>query len=111
MEDFSYEDQLLFCCAASDIFDSHAAGQYIVPLQEWAYDVRIHVAALAAWYLISKRGFNTEGTNQHFLQRHDQALAWMEAVSRGAVTLSGGLKIAQEPLGGPEVFSSPKRGW
>jgi phage gp36-like protein len=98
--------------AASELADGYLRSQYKLPLVAWGADLRRHVAMIAAWDILSTRGFNGDApANDIFLQRYEQALGWLKDVSRGVV--SPNIVDSTPPLrdGAPRVGTLPKRGW
>ena len=96
---------------------SAEAANYIpdqagVPLAE-PYDPALvrHVCWLAAWQIMSQRGFNVEaGSNDVFRINRDAAISWLNKVSRREITLlSAGSPV--KGSGGPRVLSATSRGW
>lgn len=109
----SAPDQQAAIDAATATADGYIGTQYDVPLVSWGHDLRWCVARLAAYILITRRGYNPEA-NQAFRQGYDDAIAWLTDVSRGRVMLAA--TVAGVPTGGtsgaiPYVYSETLRGW
>lgn len=70
--------------AASAIADSYLQGQYILPITQWGYDLTRVVCVLAAWDILTAKGYNpAAGPDQNIRQRYEDALKWLDEVSKG----------------------------
>ena len=99
---------------ASDLADGYLARQLTLPLSEWGDDLRRHVCAIAAYDLMTQRGYNPEGGDSNLRLRYEDAVRWLERVASGtvrpAVTDSTPTSSTAMPSG-PVVRTSSKRGW
>ncbi len=93
--------------AASRLADSYLASQYTLPLTAYGIDLKMAVASLAAWILVSTAGVNPEGSDQVYAARNDQALRWLESVMRGGVRPAGMSGSGTNLLGGQSVGARP----
>ena len=75
--------------AASRVADSYLQARYKLPLAAWDDDLRRAVAVIAAYDLLSGRGFAPEGSDEHVRLRYEDALRWLRDVSTGVVTPVG----------------------
>jgi phage gp36-like protein len=98
--------------AASSRADGYLAGRFTLPLTAWGSDLTEAVCALAAWAVLSARGFDPEGgADSAVRKRYEDAVRWLEQVSSGKVnprvtdSSTGGLSAA------PAVCSQTRRGW
>lgn len=98
--------------AASAKADSKLGVRYDLPLVAWDTDLRECVCKIAAYDLLSVRGFNPDGADQNIRDRHKDAWAWLKDVA----------DLTAEPVGivdstadvddaGIAVVSFPSRGW
>lgn len=101
----------LALCAASDTVDNHLRNQYVTPLTEWAYDVRLHVCALAAYTIMATVGYNPEGSDSVFRSRRDDAMEWLRDLGSNRASLAGGIKLGPRVMGGPIINTQPRRNW
>lgn len=111
LDDITHLDQMHALCAASDMADSYLRDQYETPLSSWAYDLRRAVCFIAAYDIISRRGYNPEGDNGTFRVKYEDAISWLKDVARGHASLAGGRVKGPLTLGGPVITSAPSRGW
>jgi phage gp36-like protein len=73
--------------AASRKADSYLGVRFELPLTAWGVDLKEAVAKMAAWQLLSVRGFSPEaGDAEVFRRNHEDAVRWLEQVAKGAVT-------------------------
>lgn len=113
LDDVDYNAQLKALNAASDIVDSYLRDQYTVPLCNWGTDIRLVTCSIASYYLITRRGFNPEGSDLHFRARYDDAISWLKDVARGHASISGNRLGDAPPVEGLPIMVShrDRRGW
>lgn len=116
--------------AASSVADSYLQSRYQLPLVTWGKDLARVVAVIAAYDLLSARGYNPmAGADVNWRQRYLDALAWLDQVSKGeqspsylsdssGATSGGPIKstaidgsIVTTTQGGFSVTTSDVRGW
>jgi len=67
--------------------DSYIGAKFQLPLTSWAADLRGAAVAIAAFGLIAFRGFDPEDAGDMVFQRRkDEAIRWLERISKGEVT-------------------------
>lgn len=72
--------------AASRTADGYLQKRFTLPLASWSDDLTQAVVSIAAWYILSRIGFNPAmGADQAIAKRSDDAIAWLRDVSRGVV--------------------------
>lgn len=72
--------------AASALADSYLRARYRLPLQSWGRELARAVVAIAAYDLMSRRGFNPERPEDENLRlRYEDAIRWLEAVAAGRI--------------------------
>ena len=70
--------------SASSQLDDVLRGAGELPLIAWGPSVRRHVAIIAAYDLMSARGYNPQaGADVNLRLRYQDTLAWMSGVARG----------------------------
>lgn len=88
---FSDEQKDAALQGASDHADGHLGQRFRLPLLGTIpIAIKMHVARIAAWILMSGRGFKpgtTDGETLH--QAYKDANAWLEKVAAGTVTPAG----------------------
>lgn len=73
---------------ASRLADSYLRKRYELPLVSWSDDLKTCVGDLAAFRLLSHRGFRPgSGNNEIIVRRYDDAIAWLKDISRGICEL------------------------
>lgn len=98
--------------AASSIADGYMRSRYAMPLTTWGSDLRQAVCKIAAYEVLSVRGYNpAAGADVNLLNRHLEAMAWLRAVSRGEVHLDVTPALATPSQGSAVVVSGTRRGW
>lgn len=102
--------------AASDTADGYMRARYSLPLASWGDDLRRAVCAIAAWDILSVRGFDpTRGNDVSLQVRYEAATTWLKDVSLGRVVVSGGnttpTATRHARASGPRVASDRTRGW
>lgn len=97
--------------AASRLADSYLQARYRLPLASWGQDLRRCVAILAAYDIMSVRGFAPEGADEHLRLRAEDATRWLEGIARGLVSpteIVDAMPTAA-PIDGLHVHTSPKK--
>jgi hypothetical protein len=76
-------------------------------------DLRGAVCKIAAYNLMSRRGFAPQAGNadEAFLERYQQAVRWLEMVAAGRAVLSVIDSAPEVNEGGAAVYSEARRGW
>lgn len=66
---------------ASGVADSHLRGRYRLPLVSYPSELSMYVSWIAAYLILSTRGFNpASGADVNLRQRYEDALEWLEGV-------------------------------
>jgi phage gp36-like protein len=76
------------CIEASQLADGYLRQQFLLPLTAWGTDLKGAVAKIAAYNLLSIRGFTPDGADQNVRDRYDDAIKWLAAVATGKITPS-----------------------
>lgn len=104
--------------AASDLADSYLRARFTLPLAGWQDDLRRAVCNIAAYDLLSARGFNPDaGADVNVRARYDDAVRWLERIAAGQVTPdvtdsgSSGDEGSGAAAGVARVFTNTSRGW
>ena len=103
--------------AASDVADSYLRSRYTLPLTGYGDDLKRVVCNIAAWDLLSTRGYDPRAGNDEAVRdRHDSAVSWLKDVSAGRAAVSGGNTTptpsrTSRVSSGASVDSDTKRGW
>lgn len=112
------DDQDAALEAASDLADSYLRSRFTLPLTAWQDDLRRVVCNIAAYDMLSSRGYNPDaGADSNVRQRYEDAIRWLEGVASGRVTPSvtdsgsSGSSGSGSAAGVARVFSSDPRGW
>lgn len=96
---------------ASRTADIYLGQRYALPLVSWGDDLRQIVAQIAAFRLMSRRGWNPEDrANVGMVTLYKEALATLKAVSVGNATLSV-VDTSPEPSFEPDLQTSEPRGY
>ena len=99
--------------AASRVADSYLRARYATPVTGYGVDLTRAVCSLAAWDLLSVRGYDPQrGGDEALRLRAEDALRWLRDVSSGKAHLSGIAESESESW--PEyigAMSDESRGW
>lgn len=99
--------------AASATADSYLRTRYSTPVAGYGVDLTRAVCSLAAWDLLSVRGYDPQrGGDEALRLRAEDALRWLRDVSSGKASLSGITESESESW--PEYLgavSDESRGW
>lgn len=101
--------------AASETANDYIRGRGQLPLQTpYPQSLVKMVCYIAAWNLMSTRGFSPSGADKQIQLRYAEAIEWLKGVQRQAIhpALVFSQPPAQDPeYGLPQVRSDPPRGW
>ena len=101
---------------ASDLIDGYLRAKFTLPLVAWGKDLRRACAIIAAYDLMSGRGYNPGDPGDDQLRlRYEDVLRWLRDVASGLVspdvTGSASGDVAGVPSFRARVVSSSQRGW
>lgn len=99
---------------ASNLADGYIGAEYALPLKSWSSELTEAVCKIAAYELMSVRGYNPEGDGGNLRARYKDAIAWLTDVSKGAVAppgIVGSDGEAEAADGVADMSSDPPRGW
>lgn len=99
--------------ASIELALGYFASRGNLPLVAWGLDLTQKVCHIAAYDMLSRIGFNpSDGADQNYKLRYDDALAWLLRISRGEVTPPTIIFSTPASVGSfPKVKSKPLRGW
>ena len=99
--------------AASSKAEGYLGAAFRTPLLAWGDDVKLAVCQIAAFALLSGRGFAPQGagSNDAVLTSHDAAIGWLKDVARGHVKPAGVTDTSPSAVSVSTVSSKPQRGW
>jgi phage gp36-like protein len=70
--------------AASAVADSYIGSHFVLPILQWGYDLVRHVCIIAAYDLLTSRGYNpTAGADPNIRERYLDSLKWLDEVGKG----------------------------
>ena len=99
--------------AASRVADSYLRARYATPVTGYGVDLTRAVCSIAAWDLLSVRGYDPQrGGDEALRLRAEDALRWLRDVSSGKAHLAGITESESESW--PEYLgavSDESRGW
>ena len=82
--DLSADDVQAALDAASTVADSYLSLRFTVPYQNPGADIKDAVCRIAAFNIMSSRGFNPDGDAGQLRLRYEDAIRWLEKVAREA---------------------------
>lgn len=103
---------------ASTTIDSYLRARFTLPITIVGEDIKRCAAIIAAYDIISGRGYNpTEGADENLRDRYEDCLKWLRDIAGGKVVPdivdSGPDATPGATAAGsqPQVVSSSQRGW
>lgn len=99
--------------SASAVLDTYFRARYSLPLLEWDTSIRQMCCWIAAWEVMTGRGFSADaGRDEQIQTRYEKAIAWAEGVERQRVHPH----VVETPKAAPayqfpQVATNPKAGW
>jgi len=77
-------DRARQCLRSSSEADDYLSGGYTLPLTAWPDSLRKHVANMAGYELLAKRGFDPDNpTDKILMTRQTQAISWLNTIQSG----------------------------
>ncbi len=99
------EDRASHANAACDLVRASVAKTW-ADVSAYGGDCKYHAAGLAAYALLSRRGYKpSAGADDNIKARYDAAVAWLEAVATGAVEA----QVTGTRISRPIMVSEPSR--
>lgn len=95
--------------AASDDARAILKARFTFPLVSWDYAVKAHVATVATWYALKRRGFKAEKADKVIIDAKNESLKWFGEVADRKVhpDIDDGGATDQMPAASLET----SRGW
>lgn len=99
--------------ATTELASGILAGRYDLPIVAWGIDLSMAVAKIAAYELLSVRGFNPDGEDTNVRKRCEDAMRWLADVASGKISPVGLVDSTpdEQDTGGIEVCTLAARGW
>jgi phage gp36-like protein len=99
--------------ATTELASGILAARFDLPITSWGGDLTQAVCKIAAYEILSVRGFNPDGDDKNVRDRYDDAMKWLADVAAGRITPIGLVDSTPdtEDLGGAEVVTVASRGW
>jgi phage gp36-like protein len=79
------DEQNAALLAASQTADGYLNSRFVFPLINWGTDLKTHVCEIAAFTLLSTRGYNPDA-NSIVRDRYKDAIRWLEQVAADKIT-------------------------
>ncbi len=73
------------CLGATQEADSYLAGRYTLPLILWDDVLTKHVAKIAGFEIMSRRGFQPSGFDELIVKGRDDAIMWLRGVAANKI--------------------------
>lgn len=110
LADVSRDEKLLACEVASSEADGNLAARHSVPLANPPLALKKHVAMVASYDLMMRRGFSPQGDDSLLRQIRTNAERYYKALSAGTEVLSPA-EVDPAPIAAVDVSSDCPRGW
>jgi len=76
--------------AASTVAEGYLADQYHLPIvAPYPIDLRMNVCQIAAFFLMTFRGYKPGGADELIRLRYDDAMKWFNGIASGVISPSG----------------------
>lgn len=96
---------------ADDYIRASKNPVYPVPLNRWSESFRFHVAAIAAYRVMTKRGYQPQGPDLQLRLLYEDAIKFFTRVSSGGIILDIDPPITTPLYRQARITSLPSRGW
>ncbi len=98
--------------AATDEADGYLGGGYTLPLTAWGEDLKMHVAKMASFQLMSRRGYRPGESDDLIIKGREDAISWLTQIMHGRLEPPGIVdSTPDEQEYGAYVASGCPRGW
>jgi phage gp36-like protein len=95
----SADEQQAALDSASGVADGYLASRYTLPITAYGQDLTRAVCNIAAYDLMSVRGYSPDGSNSTIRDRYDDAIRWLERVAAGTVSPVGVVDSSEDSRG------------
>lgn len=76
--------------AASTVAEGYLADQYHLPIAApYPVDLKMAVCSIAAFFLMTFRGYQPGGSDEMIRMRYDDAIKWLSGIASGMITPAG----------------------
>jgi len=98
---------------ASRVLDGYFRARFSLPLTSWDDSVRRMTCWIAAYDVMTARGYSQDsGRDIQIQERYNAAIAWAEGVERQRVHPNvTQTAVAAPSYQFPQISTAPKRGW
>lgn len=83
------EERAQHALAATGEAEGYLSGGYTLPLSAWGDELRRQVAQIAVYAIMSRRGFQPQGTDELIVKNRDDAISWMGKIAKGLIKPPG----------------------
>lgn len=73
------------CLAATEEAATYLAGRFTFPLLSWGQDIVMHVAKMAGYQIMVRRGFQPQGADELIVKGRDDAIAYFRMISKNEI--------------------------
>ncbi len=70
------------CLAATEEAATYLAGRFTFPLLSWGQDIVMHVAKMAGYQIMVRRGFQPQGADELIVKGRDDAVVYFKMISK-----------------------------
>lgn len=70
------------CLAATEETATYLAGRFTFPLLSWGLDITMHVAKMAGYLIMARRGFQPGGSDDLIVKGRDDAISYFRMISK-----------------------------
>jgi phage gp36-like protein len=93
--------------AASTVAEGYLSDQYHLPIvAPYPIDLKMAVCSIAAFFLMTFRGYQPGGADEMIRMRYDDAIKWLSGIAQGMISPGGIIDSTPNTReGGPRVVS------
>lgn len=103
-----------YLVSASGVADDYFRDLGVLPISSPSDGLKVRVSHIAAYLLMSERGFNPESAkDQLIVKNYNDAIAWLERIADGKIAVPDLAPTTPEGegAGDPGVSTTEPRGW
>lgn len=94
----------LACLSATDEAATYLAGRFTLPITEWTTDLTMHVAMMAGYQIMKRRGFQPQGFDELIVKGRDDAIAYLKMIAANKLYPPGFVDSMGTDVGTNDAF-------
>lgn len=89
LEELTKSEVVESCLAATDEADGYIGNSRKLPLVSWGQDLTLHCSKIATRYILDRRGWAIDGSDEVIEKAFDRAIDWLKRLADGKISPPG----------------------